>query len=292
MTSETECKFVSSHGILKSCDIYRKNSFIFKENDDEILEKINDGDTLYVCNSNIHIFSINLLPRLTRKVILVSGDDDQIIPHSFPDSTMRILYSPYIIHWFSQNCLITNPKITHLPIGLDYHTMSKRNTFWGNIKSPFEQENEINELIKLTKPFHERVIKIYSTFHFELNRGDRIEAYNQIPNELIDYQGSRVSRLESHIVQTGYAFVASPFGGGPDCHRTWEALVLGCIPIIKSSGLNSLFENLPVLIVNNWSDITYELLNQTIEKFKTMEFNYEKLKLSYWMNLINSYKQM
>lgn len=290
MTSELNCDFVSSHGLLKSCDIYRVNSFLMKDNDNEILSRIETGNTLYVCNSNIQIFTINLLPRITKKVILVSGDDDQSIPHSYPDSTRLILESPYIVHWFSQNCTMSHPKITHLPIGLDYHTMSRRNTFWGDIITPIEQENEIKELIKLGKSFGERNIRIYSTFHFELGRGDRAEAYNGIPKDLIDYPENKTTRLVSHKRQLDYAFVASPFGCGPDCHRTWEALVLGCIPIIKSSGLNDLFKDLPVLIVDKWTDVTHELLSQTVEKFKTMKFNYDKLRLSYWVNLINSYK--
>ena len=34
-----------------------------------------------------------------------------------------------------------------------------------------------------------------------------------------------------------YAFVASPPGNGFDCHRTWEALVLGCIVIVQNSSV-------------------------------------------------------
>jgi hypothetical protein len=76
-----------------------------------------------------------------------------------------------------------------------------------------------------------------------------------------------------------------------DCHRTWEALALGCIPIVRSSGMNALFDELPVLIVNKWSEVTRELLDNTIEKFKERTFNYDKLKLQYWVDKINSYKK-
>jgi large-conductance mechanosensitive channel len=85
--------------------------------------------------------------------------------------------------------------------------------------------------------------------------------------------------------------VISPFGNGMDCHRTWEALVLGCITIVSSSGMNELFKDLPALIVNNWSDVTQDLLDNTIEEFNKKTFNYEKLQLNYWKNKINSYKQ-
>jgi hypothetical protein len=81
--------------------------------------------------------------------------------------------------------------------------------------------------------------------------------------------------------------VASPRGNGEDCHRTWEALVLGCIPIVKSSPLDPLYDDLPVLIVKDWKDITEDMLKNTIELFSKQDFKMEKLTLDYWKNLIN-----
>ena len=86
--------------------------------------------------------------------------------------------------------------------------------------------------------------------------------------------------------QSKYAFVLSPHGNGLDCHRTWEALILGCIPVVRTSPIDSLYEGLPVLIVNEWHDINEELLKNTIEKFKNKSFSYEKLTLRYWMDKI------
>jgi hypothetical protein len=85
-----------------------------------------------------------------------------------------------------------------------------------------------------------------------------------------------------------YTFVISPHGNGLDCHRTWEALVLGCIPIVKSSGLDPLFEGLPVWIVSQWDEVTRESMDYIVNTFRTKSFNYEKLKLSYWQNLLRT----
>ena len=85
----------------------------------------------------------------------------------------------------------------------------------------------------------------------------------------------------------------SPHGNGLDCHRTWEALCLGCIPIVKKSGIcEDLFYKLPVLIVDNWKDVKVELLKRTIDKFRNTTFNYEKLTLKYWMDNIESYRNL
>ncbi|CAF3730979.1 unnamed protein product, partial [Rotaria socialis] len=51
-------------------------------------------------------------------------------------------------------------------------------------------------------------------------------------------------------------FVLSPPGNGLDCHRTWEALLMGAIPIVLSSTLNSLFSGTPTIIVSTWEQVT------------------------------------
>lgn len=57
-------------------------------------------------------------------------------------------------------------------------------------------------------------------------------------------------------------FVVSPWGAGPNCHRTWEAIALGAVPIILfHEGLKGMFHNEPVLVVKDWSDVTPHLLS-------------------------------
>uniref|UniRef100_A0A6C0BVA5 Exostosin GT47 domain-containing protein n=1 Tax=viral metagenome TaxID=1070528 RepID=A0A6C0BVA5_9ZZZZ len=133
----------------------------------------------------------------------------------------------------------------------------------------------------------------YSNFHHSLvNNIDRVNALNEIPNNLIYYQYGLLTRETTWMNQTEYAFVISPQGNGIDCIRTWEALCFGCIPIFKKCGIEDLFIDLPVLIVNEWYEVTNELLVDTVHKFKNMTFNYEKLKLKYWTDQINQYRHM
>ena len=182
-----------------------------------------------------------------------------------------------------------NNKITRLPIGMDYHTMFDRKMEWGPQMTPIGQELNIEQLRQTMKPFYERQIKCYSNYHFHLERGDRKECFTNVPKELVYFENNLVERNISHKKQLEYAFVLSPFGCGYDCHRTWEALVLGCIPIIKHSGLDKLFDELPVLLIDKWSDVTEERLIITVEKYKNTVWNYNKLTQSYWINLIKSY---
>jgi hypothetical protein len=106
--------------------------------------------------------------------------------------------------------------------------------------------------------------------------------------DLMEINSSFTKRTKNWEIITNYAFVLSPFGNGMDCHRTWESICLGSVPIVKAPNFRKLFEDLPVLIVNNWSDVTQELLENTIQDFKTKTFNYDKIKLSYWVSKIKN----
>jgi len=235
------------------------------------------------------------MPNIKYKFILVSGDSDTTVPFDVFTSNNDFLYfinSDKLIHWFSQNCIVDHPKISRIPIGLDYHTLSERDYKWGPQRLPIKQEVDLNKIKDSSKPFWERDVKCYSNFHFNFYKfgQDRKDAISKIPSNLIFYEANEVPRLNSWSTQSQYAFVVSPHGNGLDCHRTWEALVLGCIVIVKKSGLDSLYDVLPVLIVNDWSDINKELLVNTIEKYKSIKFQYNRLSLEYWISKIKSKK--
>jgi hypothetical protein len=206
------------------------------------------------------------------------------------------------LRWFSQNWVGQHEKVTRIPIGLDYHSLTptKRKLFtWStpeagrfDFKSyPTEQEADILRVRSQSREFWRREIKAYANFQFLTSTrygSDRKNAVDNIPKDLVFYEPEFTRRIFSwqHIIE--YAFVVSPHGNGLDCHRTWEALVLGCIPIVKSSGLDPIFEGLPVWIVDEWNEVTREKMNYIVSTFKTRSFNYEKLKLSYWQSLLRS----
>ncbi len=90
-----------------------------------------------------------------------------------------------------------------------------------------------------------------------------------------------------------YPFWLSPRGNGLDCHRTWEALYLDVIPIVWNSSLNVLYENLPVVIIQNYTELTETFLRQklheiSMKKYQPMTtgYQFEKLRNAYWRRLI------
>ena len=87
-------------------------------------------------------------------------------------------------------------------------------------------------------------------------------------------------------LQSQFQYVLSPHGAGLDCHRTWEALILGCMPIVKSSSIDDLFANLPVIIVNDWHEINSDFFERAVSYLDGKELNSEKLSMQYWKSII------
>ena len=298
---ENLCYFVNCRGILKSCIFHSNNPKSSCNNDygylNKLLINMFDGMTIYVCSDLLNYFVNNILPKINKKFILVSGDSDLCTPKEalHLNQFNILLDSPYLVKWFVQNTQIQNmDKIIQLPIGLDYHTISNNpNHHWKSPKEnhlPKSQENILVSIKQNSKPFYERIPKIYVNFSIDNDRfGDRKNAFNNIPNELLQINQTFTPRTNNWKNITNYSFVLSPFGIGMDCHRTWETLCLGSIPIVKARNFEKMFEDLPVLIVNEWWEITQELLDKTIQSFRTRTFNYDKLQLQYWTNQFTIY---
>lgn len=298
---ETNCKWISSRGILKICERRNKSPQSSSRHiDDTILNGLKDYDVLHICSwLSISIFMTKYAPKIKKKVIIVTNDSDFDAPifekpvgkgdEINKEAILSFLNSDYCVHWFTQNCTLRHPKVTPIPIGLDYHTFSYT-------LPPVHQENMLNEISQKAKPFKDRLIKCYSNFHFGMDgkyyTSDRYDCFNNVPKDLVYYESKKVDRKTTWMKQTIFSFVLSPAGGGYDCHRTWEALLLGCIPIVKRFNipLEDIYNDLPVLIVDEWKDISMELLERTVKDFETKQFNYDKLTLKYWKDLIYSYK--
>lgn len=76
-----------------------------------------------------------------------------------------------------------------------------------------------------------------------------------------------MEKREYFALHEDYAFELSPFGNGLCCFRTWEALLLHTIPIVFNSPVNSEFDDLPVLIIKDFHELSEALLRDTLAKF-------------------------
>jgi hypothetical protein len=298
MDEEHHRKYVCSRGILKACAIHsaqpvssinRVWAYDFSRG------AAGGATTLYICLSALRDFICNHLPKLCVNIVLVTGDCDEtcwtdvFATHA---DFVAFIERPQIIHWFSQNAVEDHPKLTRMPIGLDYHTMTRGVSAWGPQQTPGAQEAELEQIAAAAVPFWQRAPMCYANFQFLMTTKfghDRQDALRLVPPHLVHYEPRPVHRAAAWRTQSQYGFVLSPHGNGLDCHRTWEALVLGCIPIVKTSKLDALYAGLPVLIVQSWAQVSAKLLQATLDDLKNKPFHPERLRLGHWVDLINSY---
>lgn len=298
------CKYVGSYALHQTANVRDQFSSDLYILNLDTYKNILPNSLVHVCTQSLPMFVNHVLPTISVPFQLITNNSDSTVNEDYPIETESILNSDFLIHWFAQNCTLTHPKITRIPIGLDYHSMipeSKR-FVWvnamsqhhclGTKKLPIYQEQDLKVISSSAKPFHERKLKSYANFHFLMKtrygKVDRVNAFQTLPLDVVDYEVSYRIRNDCWKTMTEYAFVVSPAGNGLDCHRTWEALVLGCIPIVKTSGLDLLYTDLPVWIVNDWSEVTVDNMKLIIESYKTKSFNMEKLTLNYWTKLITA----
>jgi hypothetical protein len=302
---ETYCTYVGSFGLLKSATHKSPTPVSdFGGLDPNWYSNIHPHSILHVCPQALTEFVKKVLPSIQVPFKLLTNNSDSTIPNDFQKEADQILNHPLLEKWFAQNCVETHPKLIRIPIGFDYHSMrptktkkmlwekpEKSRIGWGYSKQPVEQEAELMFFRNSSKPFWERQVKGYANFQFMMwtryGKIDRKDAMEKVPKELVFYEPFKATRDICWKNMTQYAFVISPWGNGLDCHRTWEALCLGCIPIVKTSGLDPLFADLPVWIIQDWTDVNLDSMKQTIDEFKTKTFKYEKLTLSYWRNIMN-----
>jgi hypothetical protein len=75
-----------------------------------------------------------------------------------------------------------------------------------------------------------------------------------------------------------YKFVISPEGNGIDCHRHYEALMAGCIPIIEEhAGIREKYKGCPVVYTKDYSEITPEYLESLYTPLLHQTWDFSKL---------------
>ena len=253
-------------------------------------------------------FVDRLLPAVQVPIVLVTGDSD-----SSPVKRHRaLLADPRIAHWFAQNCDVPerHPRLTRIPIGLDnpvFNKLEKRLGFMLTMllgRSPLDASALRNDMgdqealqhVRAALPQPElRPLLALCTFHQNQKlvtpdlKGlpERAQAVRELAaNPLCHFVPRRLRQKECWMMHGEFAFEVSPQGNGIDCFRTWEAMLLGSIPIVLHSTLDPLFEDeqLPVVVLDTWADVSYLNLSRWRDEHQQRLGSHVEsvLRLGYW----------
>jgi len=223
------------------------------------------GDTIFVHLRNLETFFTKLHPKINNKYILVTHSGDKSAPREFA----KFLNDEKLYAWFTQNMDIIHPKVYPIPIGL----MGKPEARYQSIKA-INQKNMGKNIL------------CYSNFNIDTNPTTRVIVDNTFKNAVWVLHEKRCHPVLFFTKIAQSKFVLSPHGNGLDCYRTWETLLLNSYPIVKTSTLDALYTDLPVLIVHAWEDVTEEFLEKKYEEMRTKSYNYAKLSIDYWIDMI------
>ena len=165
-------------------------------------------------------------------------------------------------------------------------------------------DNKRKRMNTLFKDLREKTVKKKLVY---LNFSDDENVERQHLRKLLNgktFCSTQVTRLpfnEYLQEMAQYKFALSPRGWGPDCYRTWEALLVGTIPIVRrgvhdkldirakrrTSQLDILYRNLPVLVVDHWEEITQEFLERKYREITAKQYDIPRLYVEYWDEKMN-----
>lgn len=242
------------------------------------VKSIGKGDVVFVNADYLDGFFLKYHPLITNPYILITHNSDVDITNKYA----QYLDDDLLIMWFGQNVFdYQHAKLIPIPIGLTNR--------YNPLGDPANITSAINKLKTLRNG---RPILAYLNASIHTNITERKKVYDVFFDKRFCKKMTKWICFNEYLKYLSSSkFVISPRGNGLDCHRTWEALYLGAIPIIKKSKMDSVFDGLPVLVVDKWEEISEELLINKYKEIRACEFDFSKLYIDYWLNLISVCKK-
>ena len=250
-------------------DILRKNAIIY-------------------CKTDFIPLLFQNLQLTNRKYILITHSSD------YPINKDRFNSKPScIIKWFAENATYDHSDLIPIPIGLIPSNETNRESLeWFSENIEVLRSNPKDKDILYCNWNNANISKGRFEIFEKLRKNnlkyiwDRPETEDRV--KLLLEKGSdsvgdqRISFNEYCDHLSRHRFIISPPGNGEDTHRTWESLYMGCFPIVKKNNIFKEYKDLPIIQINDYSEINYNLLNS----FLNREYNYDILYMKYWKTRI------
>ena len=255
--SPSSAPFLSGDTFLNFSTFVYSEKEIFSEN----------SEIIFVQSDLLKSFQ-NQVKKIKKRFILISHNGDDLIDKEYK----KLLNNKYLIKWYSANTIIRNKKITPIPLGLQ--------------NSRYHHFGIVRDFKNLRAKYTEKKPKILCSFDIRTNMKKR-----KIAQEILrDHINTDIfSNLSAHVYREKlceYMFQACPEGNGLDTYRAWESLYLNVIPIVIKNNFYSQFVNLPMLTLNNWTELKSYKANdlKRIYKLKLKKLKYCKYIWSdYWI---------
>lgn len=235
-------------------------------------ERIQPGPIVYTrTHEALRQFS---LLRQFPECVLVTSFSDAIVTNA-----MATILPPNVRKWFSNNVASTLPQMEAVPIG---------------IRLSSEVEAILKVAVKRGRLSERNLVYLNCLRrfrHVDIPIQGRLGIYERFGStSWITVEGGfehvPVDQFYKQIAS--HPYVLSPPGAGPDCHRHWESIILGSIPIVKRCPVTRILDDFPCLQVDDWEEVTEARLHAEyeglMERFHTALM--EKVWFEYWQKRI------
>jgi hypothetical protein len=186
-----------------------------------------------------------------------------------------------ISKWYSINVDYRSHDLIPIPIGIaNFHSKNlNEEMFSGNL--------QINNYLI------EKDNLLYLNFNPNTNFKHRKSLFSLFSNKKwVNLDQTPLDQTEYKKKLSIHNFSLAPWGNGIDTHRFWEALYSGSIPVTKKHLIYESFETIPKTLVDDYTDISKELLKNNLQNLSknSNDFNLNELDFNYWKKLITDTK--
>ena len=132
---------------------------------------------------------------------------------------------------------------------------------------------------------------VFACFKISTNPHIRSRVREQIMESRHRFCDERLAPMVFSEMVKRAKFVVSPPGNGLDCHRTWESIYLGAVPVILSGTLApKLVDNLPILEVQSYSEFLELSEHELDDMYETIRRSSTQMAyMPYWVRELWGY---
>lgn len=238
-------------------------------------------EIIFIRNSNptLAYFFEKIHPYIRYKYVLITAGSIE----TFPGIFSKYLEEDKLHAWFCKNnSLYNHPKMYSLPLGCKNRDVSNK---FDIMKKYYMKDPEI-----IKENMFDKDKK--NLYFVNFKKGPYRSQTRYVAEKVLKkygYENIDFMKQEDFFKKVSeHKFVISPLGSGYDCYRHWESMYLGSIPITTKSCIDKIYDDLPIIILNNWEEFSPELIDKKYKELydKKDEFNWDKLYAPYWYDKI------
>jgi hypothetical protein len=245
-----------------------RSNLIFDEHHQDTAEKVTkSGQVAFVKTDLVPHFFRDIVPNLKHDIKIITHNSALGIDQRYS----VFLNDPRIIRWYAQNANFQHPKLESVPLGM-------ANRHWPH--------GDVSIVEKINNDNIDKDHLVYMNFDLKTNLSERTKVYNLFKGKEYVLEGEKKPFKEYITDLSRCKFTVSPPGAGIDCHRIWESIAVGTIPIVESCHNITFHVKMPIMVINDWKMLDRNMLENKYDFFKSELYNTSGLFLDHWIKKI------